>query len=489
MNSSKKIKEKYIETDIIVIGGGGTGFAAAVSGAELGANVVLLEKRSSPGGTSVFANGLFGAESPVQKRMGVAAMKDDAFKIAMDYSHWEINPRIFRAFIEKSGDTIGWLEKKGLRFGAIFSMYPGIDALTYHSLGPLRKTGPTIIKTLRKECEERGVRIFLDSPATNIIKGENGQVTGALVKMADNECRIKAKSIILATGGYSGNRELLKKYYPLYNENMVFLGAPSTGDGLKMAIEAGAATEGLGGMLLHPHYYKGPVRVDAIAQEPCTMWVNKKGERFTDETITFRATECGNAVNRQLDKCTYVLLDKSIKERIEREGFLRGGVHGVDEITGAAMSELHEVLVKETGKGDVKISNSWGDIAEWIGVFPNVLNETVSEYNRFCTQGYDEVFNKERRYLQTLQEPPYYAIKCFVSCLDTIGGIKINQHMEVLNNQDDPIQGLFAGGDAVGGWEADTYCILLPGSAFGFALNSGRIAGENAFKYVSGRHS
>jgi fumarate reductase flavoprotein subunit len=254
-----------------------------------------------------------------------------------------------------------------------------------------------------------------------------------------------------------------------------------------MAIEAGAATEGLGGMLLHPHYYNGPVRVDAIAQEPCTMWVNKKGERFTDETITFRATECGNAINRQLDKCAYVLLDKSIKKRIEREGFLRGGMHGVDEITGTEMSHLHEVLVKETEKGDIKISDSWNDIAEWMDVLPEVLNKTVREYNRFCDKGYDEVFNKERRYLQALLEPPYYAIKCFVSCLDTIGGIKINQHMEVLNNQDNPIRGLYAGGDTVGGWESDTYCILLPGSAFGFAINSGRIAGENAFKYVSGK--
>lgn len=115
MNTLEETKAKNVEADIIVIGGGGTGFTAAVTGAELGANVVLLEKRSAPGGTSVFANGLFGAESPVQKRMGVAAMKDDAFKIAMDYSHWKINPRIFRAFIEKSGDTIGCFEKKGLR--------------------------------------------------------------------------------------------------------------------------------------------------------------------------------------------------------------------------------------------------------------------------------------------------------------------------------------------------------------------------------------
>lgn len=115
-----------------------------------------------------------------------------------------------------------------------------------------------------------------------------------------------------------------------------------------------------------------------------------------------------------------------------------------------------------------------------------MLKATLDEYNRCCDRGYDSIFNKQRRYLYALCHPPYYGIKCHVICLDTIGGIKINHHMEVLNQLDAPISGLYAGGNAAGGWESDTYCMLLPGSAFGFAINSGRIAGENASKYVTG---
>lgn len=486
MRSKRISKAKNLEADVVVIGGGGTGFAAASAASEKGAKVLLLEKRRTMGGNSVFAHGLFAAESPVQKLQSIAALKDDIFKMAMDYSHWTINPRIFRALIEKSGDTIQWLENKGLKFGTIRSMYPGIDAPVFHGLEPPDKAGPTIVKRLREHCEKLGTEVLHNCRAKKIFKGKDGKVSGILAVMEGKEQRIRAKSIIIATGGYTGNKKLLKKHYPLYSEDIVFLGIPHTGDGLKMAVEAGAVTEGLGVMLLHPHYYNGSVRINTIAQEPSTMWVNKKGERFTSETVSFKAIECGNAVNRQLGKCNHVLFDHNILKSIEDHGFLRGGSHGEHEVSGVKLTNLHETLDSETVKGDVKISNSLKDIADWIGVLPEVLQNSVSEYNRFCSQGYDEIFNKERRYLKALKTPPYYAVRTFVACLDTIGGIKINHHMEVVDHHDNPIPGLYAGGDAAGGWESETYCLFIPGSAFGFAVNSGRIAGENASKYVKG---
>ena len=121
---------------------------------------------------------------------------------------------------------------------------------------------------------------------------------------------------------------------------------------------------------------------------------------------------------------------------------------------------------------------------------PEVLINTISEYNLCCDRGRDDVLFKDPRFLVPLRKPPYYAIKCHQGFLGTIGGIKINHHMEVLNRQDDPIPGLYAVGAGAGGWESDTYCLELSGSAFGFALNSGRIAGENAARLrlrVNGR--
>jgi fumarate reductase flavoprotein subunit len=488
MNSGRIWKDGALETDIVIIGGGGAGLAAAVAAAEKGAKVTLLEKRGSPGGTSAMAVGLLAADSPVQKRMSIAAPKDEVFKAAMDYSHWRINPRLFRAFVGKSGDTIRWLEEKGLKFNEIPSMYPGQAFRTWHCAEALKITGPIFVKLFRQQCEDLGVRLLTRCPAKKILTGEKGVVTGVLAAMQEKELSITAKSVIIATGGYGGNKELLKKYCHSYSENMVYRGSPHvTGDGLLMAIDIGAATEGLGTLMLHPHFYPRSAHIDAVAIQPIPIWVNKRGERFVDETITFHHPECGNAVDRQPDKCVYTLFDEKIKLRIMEEGILTLGLYETGVFAGAKLTNLGMEFQSEADKGGVKISDSWDEIAGWIGAVPEVLKATIEEYNSFCDRGYDEIFAKDRRYLQALRTSPYYAIRSYLSFLTTIGGIKINHHMEVLDSRDNPIPGLYAGGDTTGGWESDTYCMSLAGSAFGFAINSGRIAGENAAEYVSGK--
>lgn len=113
-----------------------------------------------------------------------------------------------------------------------------------------------------------------------------------------------------------------------------------------------------------------------------------------------------------------------------------------------------------------------------------LINQWRLEYNVYCDHGYDALFAKDRRYLLPLRQAPYYAIRCEAHFLDTMGGIRINEHMEVLNSQDRPIRGLYAAGVVASGWEAETYCSDLNGSAFGFAINSGRIAAENAAVFI-----
>jgi len=127
------------------------------------------------------------------------------------------------------------------------------------------------------------------------------------------------------------------------------------------------------------------------------------------------------------------------------------------------------------------------EIDKWVGDSPNKVKSMIEEYNTFCDHGHDKAFAKDQRYLQALRTPPYYAIKCHLSFLTTLGGIKINHRMEVLDTQDKPIPGLYAGGDVAGDWTADTYCMYLAGNAFSFAVNSGRIAAESAIKFISKR--
>jgi fumarate reductase flavoprotein subunit len=131
------------------------------------------------------------------------------------------------------------------------------------------------------------------------------------------------------------------------------------------------------------------------------------------------------------------------------------------------------------------MANSLDEIARWIGIEAAVLENTVSEYNSACDSNYDPVFCKDRRLLKPVRNPPFYAVKGHSSVCDAIGGIKINERMEVLDADDNPIPGLFAGGSAAGGWESDNYCYEMSGHALGFALNSGRIAGENMVEYIA----
>jgi fumarate reductase flavoprotein subunit len=183
MKSGKSSQTAISEADIIVIGGGGGGLSAAVSATEKGAKVIVLEKRHALGGNSVFAEGLFAAESPVQLRSNIDARKDKLFRQAMDYGHWKLDPKIVRAFMNKSGDTIRWLEEKGLRFW-IPALYPNQVPLVWHCL---KKGGATVVKLFTKDCENLGVKILRDTAVTKILMNEKGKVSGVLANSKSGE--------------------------------------------------------------------------------------------------------------------------------------------------------------------------------------------------------------------------------------------------------------------------------------------------------------
>jgi len=470
---------EHPDFDVIVIGGGGTGLAAALAAAEKGAGVVLLEKRGAAGGNTALARGVFAAESPVQARMRIDAQRDTLLKTAMSYSHWKIDPKIVRAFIDKSGDTIRWLEEKGLAFEDILDYTPNQVPRTFHVP---EGRGAGLVKFLVKKCSEKGVNLLYETAARKILVDEKGRVAGVLAATKGKETKILGQSVIIGTGGYAGNRELLKKYYTDYTEDLCLHGSPNMGDGLLMAMEIGAATEGLGILQLRGPRFAGSSYISVVIEEPETVWVNKKGDRFVDEALSFYWPEAGNALSRQPDKISYSLFDEEIKRRMVQRGLIKGSA---TYLGGTKMTALDEEIRHHLDRGNIRISESWADIGEWIGLAPGLLDATLEEYNGFCKQGYDEAFGKDRRYLVPLRMPPFYGMKCVPSFHGTIGGIKINHRMEVLDQKNNPIPGLYAGGIDTGGWESETYCLTLSGSAFGFALNSGRIAGENASTYLS----
>jgi fumarate reductase flavoprotein subunit len=478
MNRSKESKTKNYDTEIVILGGGGSGLSAAVAAAEKGAKVLLLEKRKKAGGNSLRARGIFAAESHIQKLNKIDARREELIKVALDYSHWKINPRIISALINKSGDTIRWLEEKGVKFDGVPHFLPNQVPRVFHLV---HGTGAALVRSLVKKCKDLGVQLFYSSSAKEILIGENRLITGVLAAAGEEEFKVSAKSVIIATGGYGGNKELLKKYYSDYTESLYLVGLPHKGDGLLMATQIGAATEGLGTLLLRGPYFRGSLYIVTAAMEPSTVWVNKNGERFINEATAFYWPEAANALNRQPEKISYSIFDEELKNKFAEDGIIKGYNRFPPE---AKLTELGKKLELKTNQEMVKIAKSWKEIANWIGADPKVLRNTINEYNSFCNDKYDEMFLKERRFLQPLRTPPYYAVKCYQGFYNTIGGIKINHYMEVLDEKDNPIPGLYAAGTDTGGWESRTYCLPLSGNAFGFAINSGRLAGENAVKYL-----
>ena len=257
------------------------------------------------------------------------------------------------------------------------------------------------------------------------------------------------------------------------------------GDGLNMAMEIGAATEGLGTLLAMGPFFAGSKYVHCTAMESYSVWVNSRGERFINEDSVI-PSETANALNRQPGRVCYALYDEETKRIFMEEGLYKGVIRPYTPMT--KMTELDDYLKKERDKGNVKISRSWKDIADWMGADSKVLKRNIDEYNAYCDQGHDELFYKNRRCLKPLRKPPFYALRCGQAFHGTVGGIKINHLMEVLDEKDIPIKGLYAAGNDAGGWTANTYSYVISGTALAFAINSSRIAGENAAGFIS-KHS
>jgi fumarate reductase flavoprotein subunit len=486
---------KTTETDVVVIGSGSTGLVAALTAAEGKAKVILLEKMQSMGGVSNFAEGMFGAESDMQRQQYVTYSRDDAFKTIMEYSHWRANPRVVRAFVDETASTIAWLQKQGVEFVEVTTNMPG-GPLVWHILkGPERERGSLMIKTLASRAKEKGIDFWLRTPAKKLIKearpgkGQSG-VTGVIVEKDGEELRINAKAIIIATGGYANNKEWIKKYSGFdLGMNLTPVGnVDKMGDGIRMAWEIGAAEEGMGVLQL---LRGGPVMGAGLsfigplesASNQATLRVSQDGERYCDESIIGNFAFDGNAMAKQKGKPVFTIFDEALVLHWKEKGTDLGTGRIYPPGSRLDIGEgLKEAL--ETKAQDVYAADSVEELAGKIGLSPTVLKATVEEYNGFCKKGHDDLFDKDPKYLQPLKGPKFYALKSNLVFLGTLGGIKINHKMEVVDKKENPIPGLYAGGMDAGGIYGDSYDVKTCGGTLAFGVNSGRIAAKNALKYI-----
>jgi len=474
------------EADVVVIGSGGCGLAAALTAAEGGAKVIVFEKQRSLGGSSNFFEGTFAVESSIQRRKYITYSRDEAFRNFMEYSHWRANPRVVRAFVDESAETIDWLQQHGVEFIDATINMPDAPR-TYHTV---KGTGEAVVKALATTAKGKGVEIRLATTVKKVLR-ESNCITGVVADQDGEEIEIKTKAVMIASGGYANNKAWIKKYTGFdLDVNMIPLGnIDKMGDGIRMAWEVGAAEEGMGVLELYRFGPMGPEypmksHLQIVASQP-GLWVNPRGERFCDEGIAFYDTSVGNVNARYKEGHTFSLFDESIKRHLIEKGIDRN--MAIEYPPGARPVDFDKELkaALEKGTQDIFAEDSVEELAIKMGVDPVVLKATVGEYNGFCKKGHDDDFAKDPQYLRPLKGPKFYAIKSRTVFLGTLGGIKVNHKMEVVDKKENPIPGLYAGGMDAGGMWGDSYPIREgSGASSAFAINSGRIAGRNALRYI-----
>jgi fumarate reductase flavoprotein subunit len=488
---------KKLETDIVVISAGTAGLAAAVAAAENGARVIAFEKAAVTGGTGNMGMGPLAVESHIQKVKNVNLSREQAFNIFMEYTHWRVDARLVSEYINKSASTIEWLEDMGVEFLDAIAYVKGSN-FTHHIVkGASGRSGPqasaVIMKCMTERASELGVKIYLQTPVKKIHK-ENGRITGVTAEDKNGETiEVKAKAVIVASGGFGDNPEWIKKYTGYeWGKDLFSIRIPGlVGDGIRMAWEVGAGAEGMnmeltGGMPMRSieenqkAILTGAVAALSVFSQP-NLLVNLHGERFMNEEAAGNPTFAGNAFARQPKRCGFKIFDESIANDYEKNGFDWLNVM----MPMAKVKNLVNQLVEASKENEhIFVANSLDELASKTGINPVGLKKTVEEYNKTCENGRDRIFHKNATYLKPIKQPRFFAGRNFPSAYGSLGGIKINWKTEVVTQKQEAIPGLYAAGVDANAIYADSYVFTLPGNTMGFALNSGRMAGENAADYA-----
>lgn len=471
---------KQYESELLIIGGGAAGMAAATAAAEQGITTLVVEAQRAVGGNGLFPRGVFGVDSKLQRKKLIFADADEIFRACMEYSHWKIDGRLIRTLIDRSGDTVDWLMDKGVPFCDVVHHTPNQSPEVFHITSPEENAGLAVIRCLKTYCQEKGVTFLTSTSGKSLIQDDRGDVCGAVCLDKDGqECTVLAKKVIVCTGGFSGNPEMIRKYYPNFKPEEVAAGGGMRhpGDGVRMALEAGADLEGNFAMEIAAPKIQGYAALNLLLGKPYNVWLNRFGRRFADEGIVYNFAQAANACMRQPHGEMWVLFSQAALEKTLADG--RDMIELI-HIAADAEEQLEQTIASAIADGKMVRAESHGELAAFIGCEEQELSASLVEYDTFCRQGRDGLFAKSPRYLMPFGAGPVYAIRAGADMLITHGGIRVDEQFRALDKEHLPMKNLFVAGVDFGGADADVYNVEMSGHGFGFALNSGRMAGENA---------
>ncbi len=447
-------KEETLDVDVVVVGAGGAGMSAAITAKQAGENVIILEKMPYVGGNTTKATGgMNAAETHYQAEQGIEDSVQQFIDDTMEGGHQINDKALVTKMAEDSADAIDWLDSVGAPLPKV-SFSGGATNARIHAPEDGSGVGEYLVAAFTKELEKQGIEVYLDTKATEIIM-EDGKAVGVKAESEDTDYTVRAKAVVLATGGFGANEEMYTSYRPDLKGSVTTNAPGATGDGIVMAEKVGAAFVDMDQIQLHPTVEQNTsMLITESVRGDGAILVNQSGERFTNELLTRDVVSAAEL--EQEGSYAYVIFDQNLRDGLKAiEKYVKAGI--VQE--GATIEEL----------------------AEKIDVDPAVLKQTLDTWNASVAAGKDEAFGRESGMDHDLSKAPYYAIKVAPGIHHTMGGVKIDTSTEVLDESGNVIDGLFAAGEVTGGVHGGN---RIGGNAVADIVVFGRTAGQSASDYA-----
>ena len=497
-------EDSTVDADVVVVGAGGAGMTAAITAAAEGKSVVILESQSMVGGNSVRATGgmnagktvyqdenEFGESAGVEKTLKTAAEKyaDNetitalAKTVSEQWAAYQANPTGYFDSVElmeldtmiggkgindpelvetlcaNSADAIDWLDEHGITLHNV-SSFGGASVKRIHR--PVNAEGKTVsvgsymIPLLQENCEKAGVKMMLDTTATEILTDANGAAVGVKATGASGETvTVNAKAVVLATGGFGANLDMVVKYKPELKGFMTTNAPGIQGQGIEMAQAIGAATVDMDQIQIHPTVEANTAALitEGLRGDGAIL-INEEGKRFIDEVGTRDVVSAAEIA--QTGSYSWLVVDQAM---VDASSVIQGYIKKGYTVTGETYEELGKAM----------------------GVDAAAFAETMEKWNGYVEAKNDPDFGRTS-FANPLNTAPYYAVKVTAGVHHTMGGLKINANTEVLNEKGEVIPGLFAAGEVTGGVHGAN---RLGGNAVADFTVFGRIAGAAASDYAA----
>ena len=503
-NNGEKAEDSTVDADIVIVGAGGAGMTAAITAAEEGKSVVILESQSMVGGNSVRATGgmnagktvyqdenEFGEAAGVEKTLKTAAEKyaDNetitalAKTVSEQWAEYQANPtgyfdsvelmeldtmvggkgindpELVETLCSNSADAIDWLDEHGITLHNVAS-FGGASVKRIHR--PVDADGKTIsvgsymIPLLQENCEKAGVQILLNTTANEILTDANGAAVGVKATGASGETvTVNAKAVVLTSGGFGANLDMVVKYKPELEGFMTTNAAGAQGQGIEMATAIGAGTVDMDQIQIHPTVEANTAALitEGLRGDGAVL-INAEGKRFIDEVGTRDVVSAAEIA--QTGSYSWLVVDQAM---VDASSVIQGYIKKGYTVTGETYEELGKAM----------------------GVDEAAFAETMNTWNGYVDAKNDPDFGRTS-FANKLDTAPYYAIKVTAGVHHTMGGLTINTNTEVLKEDGSVIPGLFAAGEVTGGVHGAN---RLGGNAVADFTVFGRIAGKAASDYAA----